>query len=140
MQADYHPLIDARDIRLMPALCLDLDGTIRYSRRGKFINIPGDIVLFDGVEAKLWEWRNKGWLICGVTNQGGVAFGIKTPDQERAEIDYMFALFEKNPFHLLQSCYHHPGGKHPAFGHRSPFRKPHIGMLAMLERQPFNNN
>ena len=140
MQPDYHPLIDTRDIQFKPALCLDLDGTVRYSRRGKFINTPDDIVLFDGVEVKLWKYRFDGWLVCGVTNQGGVAFGIKTPDQEQAEIDYMFGLFDSNPFQLLQSCYHHEKGKHPAFGHRSLFRKPDIGMLAMLEYEAFNNN
>ena len=135
---DRLPVVDLRTVKLRPALCLDLDGTVRYSRRGKFIEVPGDIVLFDGAEAKLWEYRNNDWLICGVTNQGGVAFNIKTPQQEEFEIDFMFALFDKNPFHLLQSCYHHEKGKHPAFGHRSLFRKPDIGMLAMLEFEAFN--
>jgi D-glycero-D-manno-heptose 1,7-bisphosphate phosphatase len=138
IKRDELPLVDIRTVKVQPALCLDLDGTVRFSRRGKFINIPGDIVLFDDVEPELWEYRNNGWLVCGVTNQGGVAFNIKSPQQESAEIEYMFKLFERNPFHLLQSCYHHPGGKHPAFGHRSLFRKPDIGMLAMLEYEAFN--
>lgn len=36
------------DVR--PALCLDLDGTIRYSKNGDFINGPEDVALFEGVE------------------------------------------------------------------------------------------
>lgn len=138
MQPDNLPMIDVRNVKVRPALCLDLDGTVRYSRRGKFIEIPGDIVLFDGVETVLWEYRDSDWLICAVTNQGGVAFNIKSPQQDQAEMDFMFNLFERNPFQLVQSCYHHEKGKHPAFGHRSLFRKPDIGMLAMLEFEAFN--
>lgn len=138
MQRDDLPLVDLRTVKFRPALCLDLDGTIRYSKRGKFIEVPSDIALFDGVEEKLWEYRDNDYFICGVTNQGGVAFNIKTPQQEYAEMDFMLALFKKNPFHLLQSCYHHEKGKHAVYGHRSLFRKPDIGMLAMLEYDAFN--
>lgn len=135
-----HPIIDFRNVKLMPALCLDLDGTVRYSSRGEFITVPGDIVLFEGVEAKLWEFHNNGWLICGVTNQGGVAFGIKTVEEEQAEIDWTLKLFEKNPFHIIQSCYQHEKAKHPAYGHRSMFRKPYTGMLALCEYEAFAAN
>src|SRR6185369_2898716 len=96
------------------------------------------IAIFGGAEAKIWEYRNNGYLICGVTNQGGVAFGLKTVEQEQAEIEMTMKLFEKNPFHLIQTCFHHEKAKHPAYGHRSMFRKPYPGMLAMCEYEAFS--
>lgn len=131
--------VDIRKLKVMPALCLDFDGTIRYSRNGKFINKPEDIALFDGVEAALWEYRNDGYLIFGITNQGGVAFGLKSPHQEMVEIELTLALFGRNPFHIVKSCWHHEKGKAFPFNHRSLHRKPDIGMLAMCEYEAFND-
>lgn len=139
MKTNYLPTVDIRDLTVQPALCLDLDGTVRYSTAGKFINKPSDIALFDGVEEKLWEYRNQDHLIIGLSNQGGVAFNIKTPQQEMEEIDATLALFKRNPFHLLKTCWFHEKGKNPVFGHRSLFRKPFYGMLAMCEFEAFNS-
>ncbi len=119
--------------RVSPALCLDLDGTVRKSKSGKFVNGPDDIVLFSGVEQRIWDYRNKGFLIFGITNQGGVAYGLKSPVDHMAEIEATLALFDKNPFHIIKSCYHHPGGKVEPYNHRSLLRKPNIGMLALCE-------
>ena len=125
--------------KVMPALCLDLDGTIRYSVNGDFVNKPEDVALFDDVEEKLWEYRNSGWLIFGITNQGGVAFGFKTPQDNDAEIDATCNAFGKNPFHGIQSCLHHPGGNQHPYNHRSLYRKPQIGMLAACEVDAWEN-
>lgn len=138
MTLDYLPKVDTRTITVKPALCLDLDGTVRYSKSGKFIERPDDIALFDGVEDTLNEYRARGYLIFGVSNQGGVAFNIKTPQQEIAEIDTTMALFKENPFHIVKTCWHHEKGRDPVFGHRSLFRKPNIGMLVMCEFEVFN--
>ena len=138
MKTDYLPKPDTREMVARPALCLDLDGTIRYSKSGKFINNPADIALYDNVETALWSYRDDGWLIFGVSNQGGVAFNIKTPQQASAEIDATMKLFDRNPFHIVKDCWHHPGGSNPVFAHRSLFRKPDIGMLAMCEFEAFN--
>lgn len=119
--------------RLKPALCLDLDGTVRYSKNGDFIEKPDDIALFDGVEEKIWEYRNKGYLIFGITNQGGVAYGYKLPADVDAEIEQTCKLFKKNPFHIIKSCLHHPKGTSEPFNHRSLLRKPDIGMLVVCE-------
>jgi D-glycero-D-manno-heptose 1,7-bisphosphate phosphatase len=131
------PTVDVRNLKIATALCLDLDGTIRYSRNGKFINKPEDITLFEGVESKLWEFREKNILIVGLSNQGGVAFGIKSPQQEMAEIDVTLALFERNPFHIVKCCWHHEKGKVFPFNYRSLHRKPDIGMLAECETEAF---
>lgn len=139
MKADYLPRVDTRTMVLKGAAIFDLDGTIRYSKAGKFISKPDDIALFDGVEKTLWSYREeRDYLIIAISNQGGVAFGIKTWKQEEAEIDATLALFERNPFHLVKTCWFHEKGKDPVFGHRSLFRKPDIGMLAMCEFECFN--
>jgi D-glycero-D-manno-heptose 1,7-bisphosphate phosphatase len=121
-----------------PALCLDLDGTVRYSKNGEFINKPEDVALFDGVEDEIWEYRDKGYLIFGITNQGGVAYGYKTPKDNSAELDAMIALFERgNPFHLIKACFHHESGTIKPYNHRSLLRKPDIGMLVLCEFEAF---
>lgn len=116
-----------------PALCLDFDGTIRYSKNGKFINHPDDVVLYDDVEQKIWDFRNKGYMIFGITNQGGVAFGYKSPEGNEQEIQRTLDHFEKDPFHLVQSSYGHPEGTLPPFSHNSLLRKPYYGMLVLCE-------
>lgn len=123
--------------KIMPVLCLDLDGTVRYSKSGKFINGPEDIALFEGAEVKIWEYRNNGYLIFGITNQGGVAYGYKTPKDNEAELDAMLALFNKDPFHIIKACYHHEQGTVEPYRHRSLLRKPDIGMLALCEVEAF---
>ena len=122
-----------KSFRVRPALCLDLDGTVRYSKNGKFINHPDDIVLFEGVEEKIWQYRDKDYLVFGITNQGGVAYGFKTPKDNDVELDTMIALFERNPFHIIKSCFHHEKGTTEPYNHRSLLRKPDIGMLALCE-------
>jgi D-glycero-D-manno-heptose 1,7-bisphosphate phosphatase len=119
--------------QLKPALCLDLDGTVRYSKSGKFINKPQDIALFDGVEEKIWEYRKAGYLIFGITNQGSVAYGLKTPADYEAEIETMLGLFKLNPFHIIKCCFHHENGKTEPYNHRSLLRKPGTGMLVLCE-------
>lgn len=123
--------------KVMPALCLDLDGTVRYSKNGEFINKPEDVALFEGIEAKLWEYRKNGYLIFGITNQGGVAYGFKTHQDHHRELEAMLDLFFENPFHIIKSCFHHPAGKVEPYNHRSLLRKPDIGMLALCEVEAF---
>ncbi len=121
--------------KVKPALCLDLDGTIRYSKKGDFINTPDDIALFDDVEEKVWSYRNAGYLIFGVSNQGGVAYGHKLPADVDAEIARTVGLFKRSPFHIIKSCLHHPQGICEPFNHRSLLRKPYLGMLAVCEME-----
>ena len=126
------------DYRLQPALFLDFDGTIRHSNNGKFINKIEDIMLFPDVENKVWQYRDNGYLILGITNQGGVAFGYKKPDAMQKELQATLDLFEKNPFHDVKSSYHHEKGRVEPYNHRSLLRKPDIGMLVQCETECFN--
>lgn len=123
--------------RVRPALCLDFDGTIRYSKRGKFINRPEDIALFAGVEEKIREYQQQGYLILGITNQGGVAYGFKTAGDWNTELAQTLALFERDPFDFVAYSLLHPGGRTPPYNHRTLLRKPEIGMLAWCEVEMF---
>lgn len=125
-------------IKFTPALCLDLDGTVRRSKVGGFIKDENDIELIPGVEKLIWRYRNMGWLIVGVSNQGGVAHGHKRPSHIERELDATFKLFTKNPFHIVKTCYHMEDGKIEPFNHRSLLRKPDIGMLAIVEYEAWN--
>lgn len=118
---------------VIPALCLDLDGTIRYSKDGEFINKPEDVALYPDVEEVIWRYRNDGYLIFGITNQGGVAYGYKHRLDHDMELERTLALFERNPFHVVKACFHHPEGKVKHYAHRSLLRKPAIGMLVLCE-------
>ncbi len=126
------------EFEVRPAACFDLDGTVRRSKADPngFIRGPEDVELFEGVEEELWRWREKGFLIFGVSNQGGVAFGHKTPAGAEAELAATLALFRRNPFHAAKLCYHMPGGFVP-YGVRSLLRKPDYGMLALMEAEIF---
>ena len=118
---------------MKPALCLDFDGTIRYSKTGKFINRPDDIILFSDVQDKIWEYRNNGFLIFGITNQGGVAFGFKSVEDIEKENQRTLDLFEKNPFHIVQASFAHEKGRDNNYKYKSLLRKPNYGMLVLCE-------
>lgn len=137
MQAVQTPAGVIWNATTCPALCLDLDGTIRHSKSGEFINGTDDIALYPGVEEKIWEYRNNGFLILGISNQGGVAFGYKTAAQVEAELDATLSLFKENPFHLIKQCFHMPNGTVFPYNVRSLLRKPDIGMLALMEMEAF---
>lgn len=120
--------------QLKPVLALDLDGTVRFSKSGKkFIDGPDDIELLPGIEEAIWAYRDKGYLIAALSNQGGVAWGFKTVAQAEAELAATRNLFTRDPFHVLQQCYHMETGNVEPYNHRSLFRKPDIGMLCWIE-------
>lgn len=79
-----------------------------------------------------------GWLVVGVSNQGGVAHGFKLPIEIENELDVTLKLFDNNPFHIVKMCYHMPNGKIEPYCHRSLLRKPNIGMLAIAEHEAYN--
>lgn len=126
-----------RSYTVKPALCLDFDGTIRYSKNGKIINRPEDVALFDGVEEKIWAYKEQGYLVLGITNQGGVAYGFKTEANFQEELAQTLELFERDPFdHVVYSLLH-PKGRVKPYNHRSLLRKPEVGMLAVCEAVMF---
>lgn len=56
-------------------LMLDCDGTIRRSKSGAtFINDPLDQEIIPEAADAIAHYHNQGWVIVGITNQGGVAY------------------------------------------------------------------
>lgn len=130
----------AESMKLAPALCLDLDGTVRRSKSGAtFIKNFQDIELMPGIEKIITIYKNMGWLIFGISNQGGVAHGFKLPMEIEREVSATTALFRTNPFHSIQTCYHDAKGKIGPYNHRSLFRKPQIGMLCTCEEVSYKH-
>lgn len=124
--------------KVMKALCLDFDGTIRKSKSGHiFIQGPDDIQLMPGIEKIIWLYRKMGFVILGISNQGGVAHGFKHPSQIDQEMNVTLSLFKENPFHIVKFCFHDAKGKVEPYCHRSLLRKPDIGMLAVMEHEAF---
>lgn len=128
-------------IKFSPALLLDWDGTIRRSKSGAtIIKNFQDIELIPGVEEIILKYRELGFLIIGISNQGGVAYGYKTPMEIELERDTTLNLFKsQNIFHIIKMCYHMEGGVIEPYCHRSMLRKPNIGMLALAEMDAYNN-
>lgn len=121
-----------------PAIVCDLDGTIRFNPDGEYINGPDDIALYRGVIEALWRYRNDGYLVFGVTNQGGVAHGHKTPAGHQAEMRRTRELAEQQhksgwPFHQVKASFYMASGSEEEYAYRSLRRKPRYGMLAVLE-------
>lgn len=121
---------------LKPCLCLDFDGTIRRSKTGQtFIKDEYDIELMPGVESIIMRYREMGWLILGISNQGGIAHGFKTVGQNEREMMTTLKMFKPNPFHIVKFCLHDGKGKIEPYNHRSLSRKPDIGMLVLMETE-----
>ena len=125
------------EFRICPALCIEINGPVRFSASGEFIDGPDDVRLFPDVETKLWEYRNQGFLILGITNEGGVAFGFKSPSRYEAETRATVNAFARNPFHIIKACFNMEAGTVEPWKHRSLLRMPDYGMLAILEMEAF---
>lgn len=75
-------------------LIVDCDGTIRETKSGKkFISIPEDQKKIEGASEKIDKHVAEGWLIYGLSNQGGVAAGYKSLESAIEEQQYTLKLF-----------------------------------------------
>jgi len=133
------------DSLFFPAIIADFDGTIRHPPEGKeFINHPEHVRLYPGVFEKLWHHRNHGHVIFGLTNQGGVAHGHKTPDDLLREVYRMRSIGEERgqrwPFHEWYACFLMENGSVGPYSARSLNRKPRYGGLAVLSRRLWENH
>lgn len=63
--------------KMVPVLYTDIDGTIRHGKDelGRFVNGPEDVRVFDEVSDLLAAYKDLGWRIAGISNQGGIALG-----------------------------------------------------------------
>jgi len=95
------------------ALILDYDQNLRNTRRSYGYPIePGDVELLPGRTERIQEYVNKGYILCGVSNQSGVHKGNLTyEDAVRCfehtnkllghDIDFTFCPHQASP----PSCY-----------------------------------
>lgn len=129
-------------------LLVDCDGTIRETASGEqFISHPLDQRIIPGADKALAHYHNEGWIIMGITNQGGVAAGHKSLEDALAEQKYTLKLlptiesilfcpdFEGNVLHRVTKGktqdYKRADFPHPNIqGELYPsFRKPGSGMI-----------
>lgn len=111
-----------------PALLLDLDGTLRTTKSGRVApNSPEDQVVLPGRKEKIQEYKDKGYKIIGISNQGGIAMGHLTYRQCQ---DTLKALNTElgDPFDQIYVCPDHPQWP-------SADRKPNPGMIHKAVRQ-----
>lgn len=112
-------------------LFLDIDGTVRKSpnSKGKFVNRPQDVEIYPEVPKILKWFKDNNWLICGASNQGGIAKGLVTEENVKA------AFQETNAqcggmFDTIVYCKHHPEAEDPE-KQSCHCRKPRAGLVQM---------
>lgn len=131
----------------MKVLLLDLDGTIRETISGKkFINDPNDQKAMPGAIEGIHSFANRGWLILGLTNQGGVMAGYKSLDDCIQEQKITLGIFP----HMEKILFCPDNGKKLGIVRRdvdvkflnqeeaeiqSGFRKPSPGMIEYLLKE-----
>ena len=111
------------------ALFVDLDGTVRSTKTGR----PHPVKVWDqrirsGVKEKLAEYRDKGYKIVAVTNQGGVAYGLLTEEDVTAINGYLSEKLLPDTFDLILYCPYHVKGRVEKYKKDAECRKPKPGM------------
>lgn len=117
------------EVRGRRALFVDLDGTIRETKTGR----PHPVKAWDqrlkaGVKEKVAAYKSEGHLIVGVTNQGGVAYGMLTEDDVKAINEHVATALLPDTFDLILYCPFHPRGRVEAYRKDADCRKPKPGM------------
>lgn len=110
-------------IKRVPVLYCDIDGTIRKGKDelGKFVNVAADVEVFEEVPELLKGYKELGWRIIGLSNQGGIALGHMSMS------DCFAAMGETQrqcnlAFDKIVFCAHSPYDE-------CPCRKPGIAMI-----------
>jgi D-glycero-D-manno-heptose 1,7-bisphosphate phosphatase len=126
----------------------DLDGTLRETISGKtFINEPHDQRAIEGTQKALSYYQEKGFVMIGITNQGGVAAGHKSLQSVIEEQRITLQLFpELSEIFFCpnwgESCYQLSKGNQPlefsaplsGDGTAISCRKPGHGMISVAAR------
>ena len=114
---------------LRPALFVDLDGTVRDTLSGRVHPLePWDQRLRPGVVERLSDYREQGYAVVGVTNQGAVALGLLTEDDVRAINQRLMDELAPGLFDLILFSPYHPYGRVGAYRRHGGSRKPAPGM------------
>lgn len=124
-------VFETRNYKRVPVLFLDIDGTVRkgFDELGRFVNTPEDVELFPRMAQRLLSYKQRGWRIAGISNQGGIATGEVTYEQVLAAMRRTQEL-SQNAFDVILICRHHPNAHDPEL--RNCYcRKPKMGALVM---------
>ena len=109
-----------------PALFLDLDGTVRKTKSGKVCpNTPDDQELLPGRAEKIREYKEKGYKIIAVTNQGGIGLGYMSSgacEEILGKLDEMLG-------YVFDRMMYAPAAPQK----QDPWTKPQAGMLFHAE-------
>lgn len=118
-----------------PILYLDLDGTVRkgFDELGRFVNKKEDVEVFSGVVDLMRKYKEKGWRIVGITNQGGVATGQLSYEDMEASIVETNNQVEKL-FDKIMVCVHHPDAQEKEMS-VCWCRKPRIGNVVIAAQE-----
>lgn len=123
------------EYKVVKALIVDMDLTVRLPISDEKFISPGDIQLNKNIEECLHKFREHGYLIIAASNQAGVAHGFKTVDKIRQEFDETRSLFKDYPIDVIYYCMMDGNGSVHPYNYRSLSRKPSIGMLALAEER-----
>lgn len=113
----------------VPVLYLDLDGTVRKGKDqlGYFVNTADQVEIFPEVPELLRKYKDLGYRIVAISNQGGIALGYLSLE---ACAD---AMIETNRqcgevFDRISWCRHHPDANDPEMAY-CWCRKPMPGLI-----------
>jgi D-glycero-D-manno-heptose 1,7-bisphosphate phosphatase len=119
-----------------PALFTDLDSTVRETFSGNGFPLdPDDQLVLPHVAERLREARSLGYLVIGVTNQGGVAFGELEEEDVRAINRRLAEGLLPGLFDDILFCPHHVRGWRAAYRQLCPARKPGPAMAFEAARR-----
>lgn len=113
----------------VPVLYLDIDGTVRKGKDelGYFVNTADQVEVFDEIPSLFRKYKQLGYRIVGISNQGGIALGYLSMQ------DCINAMRETNTqtiigFDKIVWCMHHPDASDPEMAY-CWCRKPKPGMI-----------
>src|SRR5689334_11355294 len=132
----------------MNLLLIDKDGTLIKTKSGEtFVNKPWDQEALPGVKEGLKHYKERGWKIIVISNQGGVAKNHKSLETVIAEMRFCMELLPEIeecyfcPDFEGESCYRiwnddfifYNSDSYPVceLGIQNQFRKPSPGMLKL---------
>ena len=114
-------------------LFIDLNGTINKSKSGTFIKNAEDIELVEGIKEVLTAYIDAGYIICVISNQGGVAHGYRKMEDFTEEIVTTQRLLGFS-FDFWYAAYAMKTGKGDFLDCDTRTRKPYIGCISLLEQ------
>lgn len=120
---------------LRRAAFIDRDGVI--NRELHHVHRVEDFHVLPGVVQGLRMLAAGGYALVVVTNQGGIAKGLYTPEQYESLTAHMRQWFQAHEveFDGIYHCPHHPGGTVAQWAVACTCRKPEPGMILQASRE-----